>query len=136
MPTIATTRVGTFVWGNSAGSSRTTPTVVWLVTCTPRTDFSCPTMMTTPTPALKPMRTGSETKLATNPRRSRRATIKTPPTRSASIAATAAGAAPLARAVSATTCAEVNIAISDVLVTLSGRELPSSGYTSIAAIAV
>lgn len=135
-PARATSTVTPCASGSSRGSSSTVPTVVLLVTWTPSTDFNCPTMMTTPTPASKPTSTGFEMKLARNPSRSSRATIRTPPTSRASVAATAGAPPPAPLAERAATWAAVNIARADVVVTLSGRELPSRGYTTMAASAV
>jgi hypothetical protein len=59
----------------------------------------------------------------------------TPPTSSASVAATASGAAPCICAAAATAVA-VNIASADEVLTINTRQLPNSGYTSNAANAV
>ena len=92
--------------------------------------------MTTPTPASNPTNTGFEIKFARKPSRNSRARSKIPPTSNASVAATAVAPAPVICEEIATTSAAVSIAIAEVVVTLSGRELPSKGYTSMAANAV
>ena len=53
----------------------------------PSTLPSCPTRMTSPMPALNPVSTGSEIKLARKPRRSSPASSKNAPTSSASVEA-------------------------------------------------
>ncbi len=82
--------------------------------------------MTTPIPALNPVRTGSEMKLATKPRRKTAAATSTTPTSKVSVAAalkSEAGSVPLAASPRA---APVRMASVVDVVTLSGRELPSS----------
>jgi hypothetical protein len=75
-------------------------------------------------PALKPVNTGREMKLARNPSRRNEASNRKTPTRKASVAAGmmyASGSAwPTTRASSEAT----SIEMVDVLLTLSGREVP------------
>ena len=86
--------------------------------------------MVSPTPALNPISTGSEMKLATTPIRSTDATSSMPPTRQAKVpvAAISASLEPFG----ATWCkAEaVRMAIVEVVVTLSGRDEPITAYTT------
>ncbi len=81
-------------------------------------------MMTSPIPALKPVSTGSEMKLATTPRRSTEARISMTPTRNASVAeaVNSAPASPLGT--TSASWAPVRIARVVVVLTLSGREVP------------
>jgi hypothetical protein len=81
-------------------------------------------MMTSPIPALKPVSTGSEIKLATTPRRSTAASISITPTRQASVAAAVSSAAGSPLGTTTASCAPVRIASVVVVLTLSGRELP------------
>ncbi len=82
--------------------------------------------ITTPMPALKPVRTGSEMKFATNPRRRMRAASRIAPVSAASIAvAPAMLASGFAWATSPRAAAE-RIAMVVVVLTLSVREEPSS----------
>jgi hypothetical protein len=65
-----------------------------------------------------------------------RATIRIPPTSKARVAATAEAPTAVSAPEIAAIWAAVSIAMAEVVVTLSDRELPSKGYTSIAARAV
>ena len=81
-------------------------------------------MMTRPIPALKPVRTGSEIRFATAPRRRRRATRRIAPTTTDRVAATVSGETPLPSGASVETWAPARIAIVVVVLMLSGREAP------------
>ena len=83
-------------------------------------------MITTAMPALKPTSTGSEMKLATKPSRKTDAKISMTPTirvRSAVASSTAAARPP---GTTSPSSAPVRIASVVVVLTLSGREVPST----------
>jgi hypothetical protein len=95
-------------------------------TGTPSTLPSWLAAMTNPMPALKPASTGDEMKSARNPRCSRPATKRMPPTSRASSEAVAA-ARPVSPAVPTSTSAPaVRMEMVEVELTLSGREVPTS----------
>ena len=82
--------------------------------------------MTTPMPDLKPVRTGSEMKFAMKPSRSNEPSASRTPTSTDSVAAAtirAAGSPPGAERAS---CEAVRMAMVVVVLTLSGRDVPSS----------
>ncbi|MNE69459.1 hypothetical protein D3C80_1651850 [compost metagenome] len=82
--------------------------------------------MTTPMPALNPTSTGSEMKLATKPSRSIPATIRIAPTISASVADAASNVAASPSGLIWPSAEPARMANVVVVLTLSGRELPSS----------
>ena len=84
------------------------------------------TTITSPIPALKPISTGSEMKLAMNPNRRNDASTSMPPTNSPRVAKALmrdAGSPPGATWPRST---PVRMAIVVVVLTLSGREVPSA----------
>jgi galactokinase len=89
-----------------------------------------------PMPALKPVSTGTEIKLATKPSRNTAASTNNTPTTKASVAAatTRSSRSPLGATLASSDA--VSIAIVDVALTLSGRDVPSTAYTSIGTRAV
>jgi hypothetical protein len=92
---------------------------------TPSTLPSWPAAISSPTPALKPARTGAEMKSAANPSRSTPAASSSTPASAARVkAATSAraGSPPAAEA----TAAAVSAARVEVVLTDSGREVPHS----------
>ncbi len=93
------------------------------------------TTMTKPTPALNPVSTGSEMKLARKPSRSTRAAISIKPTSSDSVAAAVSGASVGSARRASPMAAAHRIAIGVVVLTESRRELPSSAYTAIGSMA-
>ena len=90
----------------------------------PRSFGTWSTMMTSPSPALKPVRTGSEMRFATAPRRRTRARRRMTPTRTESVAPTASAETPLPSGARRAISAAVRIAIVVVVLMLRGRELP------------
>ena len=81
-------------------------------------------MITTPMPALKPISTGSEMKLATKPSRRKHATASIAPTSSVSVAVPCSIAAGSPLGATALSSAAVRIAIVEVVLTLSTRDVP------------
>jgi len=92
--------------------------------------------MTRPMPALKPVSTGAEMKLATNPSRSSRASNSMAPTSAASVAVAVTSFAASPSGTTSASCAAVRIASVAVELTLSTRDDPSSAYTTIGTNAV
>jgi hypothetical protein len=87
--------------------------------------------ITKPTPALNPVSTGSEMKLARKPKRRMRAAMSIKPTSSERVADATRGLSP-GSALSASPIAVAHrIAIGVVVLTLSTRELPRTAYTAI-----
>ena len=82
--------------------------------------------ITSPIPALKPVSTGSEMKLATKPSRSRRAASSTRPVSTASVADAATSAAGAAFGAASASAAALRMPSVVVVLTLSTRELPSA----------
>ncbi len=80
--------------------------------------------MTSPIPALNPVSTGSEMKLATNPRRSREAATRMAPTSKVSVADAVMRAAASPPGTAWPSAAADRMAIVVVVLTLSGREVP------------
>ena len=97
-----------------------------LVKCTPSSLGSWSTTMTRPMPALKPVSTGSEMNLATPPSRNSAASSRMTPAITASSAAAAANVASSACGPSAASCDAVRMAMVDVVLVLSTREVPST----------
>jgi len=89
--------------------------------------------MTSPIPALKPTRTGSEIKLATNPRRNPQAARRTAPVRSVSVADTVRIDAASPALANCPTSAATRMASVVVVLTLSRRDVPSSAYRTMGA---
>ncbi|MNC49296.1 hypothetical protein D3C75_984660 [compost metagenome] len=79
-----------------------------------------------PMPALKPTSTGSEMKLATKPRRKAPANTRKTPTSTVRVAAAVASRAGSPAAPTSPSAVAVRMARVVVVLTLSGRELPSS----------
>src|SRR5262245_55190603 len=92
--------------------------------------------MTRPIPDLNPVSTGSEMKLATNPRRTAAATMSIPPTSNARVAAAGISSPGDPFGAASLNDAPVRIAIVVVVLTLSGREVPSTAYTATGTSAV
>ena len=84
------------------------------------------TTITRPMPDLNPVSTGSEMKLATKPSRSADASTSIAPTRIASVADAATRSAAAAFGAASPRAAADKIAIVVVVLTLSGREVPST----------
>ena len=82
--------------------------------------------ITSPTPALKPVSTGDEMKLATKPRRIIRASSSATPTSAASVAVAVASFAGSPSGTTRPSWVPARIASVDVELTLSTREEPSS----------
>ncbi|MCY1418112.1 hypothetical protein D9M71_336610 [compost metagenome] len=82
--------------------------------------------MTTPIPALKPTSTGSEMKLATKPRRNAPATTRIAPTSKASAAEAAKSWTGSPSGLTAASADPARMARVVVVLTLSGREVPST----------
>ena len=80
--------------------------------------------MTTPIPALNPIRTGSEMKFATKPSRRSEATDQDRPTSSVSVADARSSAAGSPARATAASWAPVRIAIVVVVLTLSTLDVP------------
>ena len=81
--------------------------------------------MTTPMPALKPVSTDSEMKLPMKPRRSAPAASRMAPTSNASVPVAAISSATPPPGATRPSSAPVRIAMVVVVLTLSGRELPT-----------
>ncbi len=79
---VATGRLRQVGEGGEEVAKETVTRVMWK----PRSFGTWSSTMTTPMPALKPIRTGSEMKLATKPSRRTDATTRIAPTRSVSVA--------------------------------------------------
>jgi hypothetical protein len=92
---------------------------------TPSTLPSCPAAISSPVPALKPACTGAEMKSATNPSRSSPASSSSPPASTARVDA-ATGTLAGSPAAAAATAAAVSADSVEVVLTDSGREVPSS----------
>jgi hypothetical protein len=101
----------------SQSSSKKSPGPV----STPNSFGSCPAMMVSARPTMKPLRTGSEMKLARNPSRSTPAISATAPVTIASAAV---------RPKCGATAAADRAAVADIGPTIRCRELPSSAYSS------
>ena len=82
--------------------------------------------ITRPMPALKPVSTGVEMKLATKPRRSTAAATSITPTSSASVAVAVSSLAGSPSGTTRPSCVPARIASVVVELTLSTREVPSS----------
>jgi hypothetical protein len=95
-------------------------------TGTPSTLPSWLAAMYSPMPALKPASTGEEMKSARNPRRSRPAAARKPPTSTASNDAVATARPGSPSAPASTSAPAVRMEMVEVELTLSGRELPTS----------
>ena len=80
--------------------------------------------MTSPIPALKPVSTGSEMKLATTPRRRSEASISITPTSTARVAEAVSSSAEPPLGATRASWAPVRIASVVVVLTLNGREVP------------
>ena len=93
--------------------------------CTPSSFGNWSTTITNPMPDLNPTSTGSEMKFATKPSRSTQAASSTSPTITASVAAATSRSTPAPRA-TVPNADPARIAIVVVVLTLSGREVPSS----------
>ena len=91
--------------------------------------------MTRPILDLNPVRTGSEMKFATKPRRMADASNSSTPTSTASVAEAVTRSAPPPGATRASS-APVRMASVVVVLTLSTREVPSRAYTTIGTLAV
>ncbi len=115
-------------WATIEATSRKKPSLwMWI----PSSLGSWSTTMTNPTPALNPVSTGSEMKLAAKPRRRTRAAISIRPTSRLSVAAAVRGSSPgSARSASPIAVAH-RIAIGVVVLTLSRRDVPRTAYTTI-----
>ena len=87
-------------------------------------------------PALKPVSTGVEMKLATKPRRSIRASRSIAPTMDASVAVAVTSLAGSPSGTTRPSCVPARMASVVVELTLSTRDEPSSAYTSIGMKAV
>ena len=81
--------------------------------------------MTSPIPALNPISTGSEMKFARNPSRSTPASTRMRPTSRASVAEAATSDAASPAGATAPSAAAVSMASVVVVLTLSGREVPT-----------
>ena len=122
----ATARVSREVAGISWMRLRMSLKNPCLVMCIPSSFGTWSRMMTSPIPALKPVRTGVEMKLATNPRRSAEARSRSTPV-SADRVATAVISLPGSPSGTARpNCVPVRIASVAVELTLSTRDVPSS----------
>ena len=91
---------------------------------TPKRPGSCPTMIVRASPTMKPFSTGSEMRLATNPRRRSPASSPTMPAVIARAAVTDAKLEPPEVTTSATVAAE-SAAVADIGPTTRCRELPN-----------
>ncbi len=92
----------------------------------PRSFGTWSSTITRPMPALKPVRTGVEMKLATNPSFRSRATISIPPTSATSVAVAVTSFAGSPSGTARPSCVPVRIPSVVVLLTLRTREDPSS----------
>ena len=114
-------------------TSRKKPSLwMWM----PRSFGTWSTTITKPMPALNPVSTGSEMKLATKPSRKSRATSRIAPTRTASVAVAVTALVPGCVASRPPSAVAPRIAIVVVVLTLSMREVPRSAYTTIGRKAV
>src|SRR6516162_2670140 len=86
--------------------------------------------MVRPTPALNPTSTGSDMKLPTTPSRSIAATNKMPPTKQDNVPVVASNSSSEPLGATCRSAAAVRIAIVEVVVTLNGREVPMTAYTT------
>ena len=92
--------------------------------------------MTSPIPALNPTSTGSEMKFATNPKRRTAATTRKMPTSNASVAEALDRDPKSPPAPACPRAAAVRMASVVVVLTLSGREVPTTAYTTMGRKAV
>ncbi len=119
----ATASVDRLAAGSWATAHTSLPKTLSPLTATPSTFPSWPTATVIPIPILKPVSTGREMKSATKPRCNQPASSNSPPETMASVDATASGSAPAgARPIAVA----VRIEMVEVVLTDSGRELPSS----------
>ena len=81
-------------------------------------------MITRPTPALKPVSTGSEMRLATTPRRNRPANSRNAPTRNAKVADAVSSAAGPPPEATWPRMLKAMMAMVEEVVTLRGRDVP------------
>ena len=120
-PTIS---VGTDVSGTAwivAAMLRRNPVfTMW----TPSSFGTWSSTMTSPMPALKPTRTGSEMKFAMKPKRRIAATTRIAPTKSVSVASPRASAPGSPPGIACASCAPVRIPSVVVVLTLSDRDDP------------
>jgi hypothetical protein len=91
----------------------------------PSTLPSCPEMISSPVPALNPASTGSEMKSARKPSLRAAATSRMAPVNTAKVATARIASSVVSGAAEATATA-VRAAIVDVVLTDSGRDLPTS----------
>jgi hypothetical protein len=98
---------------------------------TPNSSGSCPTTMVRASPMMKPLRTGSEMKLARKPRRRSPATRARNPVVMARAVVWARNPALLGVATSATAAAD-RAAVADIGPVTRCRELPKAAYSSSA----
>ncbi len=133
---MATASVGTDVSGTCPAietMSRRNPSLwMWM----PRSFGTWSTTITRPMPALNPVSTGSEMKLATKPRRSTRAARRIAPTMIARVAVAVIGFVPGFVVASSPRAEAPRIAMVVVVLTLSMREVPRRAYTTIGRNAV
>ena len=110
-------------WCARLSTSRKNPAfAMWI----PRSFGTWSRTITRPMPALKPVRTGVEMKLATNPRRSTVASISKTPTSAVSVATTVISFAGSPSGTARPSCVPVRIPRVVVELTLSTADEPSS----------
>ena len=102
----------------------------------PRSFGTWSSTITRPIPALKPVSTGVEMKLATKPRRISLASSSITPTSPASVAVAVTSFAGSPSGTARPSCAPVRIASVAVELTLSTRDDPSRAYATIGMKAV
>ena len=132
----ATASVISEVPGTCCATLRTSAKNPCLVMWIPRSFGTWSSTITRPIPALKPVSTGVEMKLATNPRRSNRASNSIAPTSAVSVAVAVTSFAGSPSGTTRPSCVPARIASVVVELTLSTRDEPSSAYTSIGMNAV
>ena len=98
---------------------------------TPNSFGSCPMMIVSASPTMKPLSTGSEMKPARKPRRSRPASVTMMPVVTASAAVAAANPS-WPWATTSPTVAADSAAVADIGPTTRWRELPNAAYSSSA----
>ena len=122
----ASINVSPEVWGRCCTRLTRSAKKPCLSMCTPSSLGNWSSTITRPMPALKPVSTGVEMKLATKPRRSTAAATSNTPTSSASVAVAVSSLAGSPSGTTSPSCVPARIARVVVELTLSTRELPSS----------